>query len=108
MNTSIVLNLEIGWLARGGGRACVPPSVHPFFSQLCRRARELWALPRVTNVAVNTIEPGAAPRSIAVEFIVCNPPGRLIHTYLVRCERTDASFHNFATHIGSATRVGVG
>ena len=51
----------------------------------------------------HAIIPGAAPHSIAVEFIVWNPRGHLIHTYLVRCERTDASFHNFATHIGSAT-----
>ena len=51
----------------------------------------------------HAIIPGAAPHSIAVEFIVCNPPGRLIHTYLVRCERTDASFHPDATHFGSAT-----
>ena len=48
--------------------------------------------------------PGAAPHSIAVEFIVWNPRGHLIHTYLVRCERTDASFHPDATHIGSATQ----
>jgi hypothetical protein len=31
----------------------------------------------------------------------------VIHTYLVRCERTDASFHNLATHIGSATPIHV-
>ena len=51
----------------------------------------------------HAIIPGAAPHSIAVEFIVWNPRGHLIHTYLVRCERTDASFHQLATHIGSAT-----
>ena len=54
----------------------------------------------------HAIIPGAAPHSIAVEFIVWNPRGHLIHTYLVRCERTDASFHPVATHIGSATLTG--
>ena len=60
-----------------------------FLARLCDIVQESPDIVRL-NVAVNTrlcIEnpagPGAAPRSIAVEFIDHRLKGRLIHTYLV-------------------------
>jgi hypothetical protein len=54
------------WLAgerrRTRGRAALGPSFFLFLQQGKREETvERWALPRVPNVAVNTIEPGGSP-----------------------------------------------
>ena len=53
------------WLAgerrRTRVRAALGPSFFLTDSAEGQEKVELWALPRVTNVAVNTIEPGGSP-----------------------------------------------